>query len=233
MKKKKISIPAVWMTVYSDLITNLTLFFMMLFASVLIAISKGYSEEEFREYMLKGITTGVYSEAPKKQSYLKTGEKFSKIEGVSGVRVGDQELRIVLPEPVLFDEGLAKIKDSGRETLNEVGKILGSGKYMVTVEGHTCDLPIIQTPPKGKKRWQLAMERSTGLGPYYSNRELSGARALQVLRFLVKEKLIAPERISVSAYGPAVPLVPNIDESGRKKNRRVELKIVLYGGSRL
>ena len=28
-------------------------------------------------------------------------------------------------------------------------------------------------------RWQLAMARSTGLGPYYSNRELSAARALQ------------------------------------------------------
>ena len=51
IKKKKISMPVVWLTVYSDLITNEALFFMMLFASVLIAYQKGMTQEEFRDYM--------------------------------------------------------------------------------------------------------------------------------------------------------------------------------------
>ena len=44
IKKKKISMPVVWLTVYSDLITNEALFCMMLFASVLIAYQKGMTQ---------------------------------------------------------------------------------------------------------------------------------------------------------------------------------------------
>lgn len=226
IKKKKLNIPVVWMTVYSDLITNEALFFMMLFASVLIAYQKGMTQEEFRDYM-KGVSTAIYHKEAVAKAMTETSKKLSKIEGVSGVKVGDKDLRIVLPEPVLFESGQAKLKETARTVLTNVGTTLAPTRYILTVEGYTDDVPIRQTAPAGMKRWQLSMARSTGLGPYYSNRELSAARALQVLQFFSREKLIAPERLSANAYGEFMPAAPNDSDANRARNRRIEIKLVL------
>ncbi|MDO8806120.1 MAG: OmpA family protein [Elusimicrobiota bacterium] len=226
MKKKKLSIPVVWLCVYSDLITNEALFFMMLFASVLIAYQKGMTEQEFRDYM-KGVSTAIYQKEAAVKTITETAKKLSKIEGISGVNIGEKDLHIVLPEPVLFESGQAKLKETARDVLNKIGTTLAPTRYILSVEGHTDDVPILQTAPAGMKRWQLAMARSTGLGPYYSNRELSAARALQVLQFFTREKLLAPERVSASAYGEFMPAAPNNSDANRATNRRIEIRLVL------
>jgi len=226
IKKKKLNVPSVWLTVYSDLITNEALFFMMLFASVLIAYQKGMTQQEFKDYM-RGVSTAIYHKEAVTKAMTKTGNKLSRVEGVAGVKMSEKDLRIILPEPMLFEPGQAKLKDGARDVLINVGTILAPTRYNLTVEGYTDDTPVTQTAPPGMKRWQLAMARSTGLGPYYSNRELSAARALQVLLFLTREKIIIPERISASAYGDSMPLVPNTSAENRRQNRRVEIKLVL------
>jgi len=226
MKKKKLNVPVVWMTVYSDLITNEALFFMMLFASVLIAYQKGMTEQEFRDYM-KGVSTAIYQKEAAAKTITETAKKLSKIEGITGVNIGEKDLRIVLPEPVLFESGQAKLKETARDVLLNIGNTLAPTRYVLSVEGHTDDVPILQTAPAGLKRWQLAMARSTGLGPYYSNRELSAARALQVLQFFTREKLLAPERLSASAYGEFMPAAPNDSDENRATNRRIEIRLVL------
>lgn len=226
IKKKKLNIPVVWLTVYSDLITNEALFFMMLFASILIAYQKGMSEQEFKDYM-RGISTSIYHKEAVTRAITTTGKKLSRIEGVSGVIMGEKDLRIVLPELVLFESGRAMLKDSARDVLSNVGDVLAPTRYSLAIEGYTDDVPINQTAPPGLKRWQLAMARSTGLGPYYSNRELSAARALQVLKFFAREKLLAPERLSVTAYGEFMPAAPNDSDANRARNRRIEIKLVL------
>ncbi|MDD5208987.1 MAG: flagellar motor protein MotB [Elusimicrobiales bacterium] len=226
VKKKKLNVPVVWMTVYSDLITNEALFFMMLFASVLIAYQKGMTQQEFRDYM-KGVSSAIYHKEAAAKAMTETGNKLAKIAGVSGVKLSDKDLRIVLPEQVLFESGQAKLKDAAREVLTNVGHTLAPTRYILTVEGYTDDVPITQTAPPGLKRWQLAMARSTGLGPYYSNRELSAARSLQVLQFFTRERLLPPERLSASAYGEFMPAAPNDSDANRAKNRRIEIKLVL------
>jgi|GEM_PF-1580649 len=226
LKKKSLKTPVVWMTVYSDLITNEALFFMMLFASVLIAYQKGFTEQEFRDYM-RGISTSIYKKEAAAKTMTETGRKLAKIEGIASVKLGEKDLRIVLPEPVLFESGQARLKEEGKAVLTEVGKVLASSRYDLEIEGHTDDVPITQTAPAGMKRWQLAMARSTGLGPYYSNRELSAARSLQVLQYFTREGLLAPERVSAAAYGEHMPSGPNDSDENRAKNRRIEIKLVL------
>lgn len=226
IKKKKLNVPVVWMTVYSDLITNEALFFMMLFASVLIAYQKGMTEQEFRDYM-KGVSSSIYKKEAAVKAMTETGKKLQKIEGIAGVTVGDRELRIVLPEPVLFESGQAKLKEEAGPVLAGIGSTLAPTRYNVVVEGYTDDVPVTQTAPPGMKRWQLAMARSTGLGPYYSNRELSAARALQVLKFLTRPGMLPSERLAASAYGEYMPVVPNDSEAHRAKNRRIEIKLTL------
>ena len=226
IKKKKLNVPVVWMTVYSDLITNEALFFMMLFASVLIAYQKGMTQQEFKDYM-KGVSSAIYHKEAAAKAMTETGKKLAKIERVSGVTRGEKDLRIILPEPVLFESGQAKLKDEARDVLLNVGNTLGPTRYTLSIEGYTDDVPISQTAPPGLKRWQLAMARSTGLGPYYSNRELSAARALQVLQFFTREKVLAPERLSASAYGEFMPAAPNDSDENRATNRRIEIRLVL------
>lgn len=228
IKKKKLNVPVVWLCVYSDLITNEALFFMMLFASVLIAYQKGWTEQEFRDYM-KGVSTAIYHKEAVTQVITETAKKLAKIEGVSGIKVGEKDLRIVLPEPVLFESGKAKLKDAARDVLVNIGNTLAPTRYILAIEGYTDNVPILQTAPPGLKRWQLSMARSTGLGPYYSNRELSAARALQVLQFFTREKLLAPERVSASAYGEFMPTAPNDSDKNRAKNRRIEIRLLLKG----
>ena len=214
------------MTVYSDLITNEALFFMMLFASVLIAYQKGMTQQEFKDYM-KGVSTAIYQKEAAVKKITETAKKLAKIEGISGVKVGEKDLRIVLPEPVLFESGKAKLKDTARDVLLNIGTTLAPTRYTLAVEGYTDNVPILQTAPPGLKRWQLSMARSTGLGPYYSNRELSAARALQVLQFFTREKLLAPERLSASAYGEFMPAAPNDSDVNRARNRRIEIRLLL------
>lgn len=226
LKKKTLKTPTVWMTVYSDLITNEALFFMMLFASVLIAYQKGFTEQEFKDYM-RGISTSIHKKEAAVKTMTETGMKLAKIEGIASVKLGEKDLRIVLPEPVLFESGQARLKDEGKLVLTEVGKVLASSRYDLEIEGHTDDVPITQTAPAGMKRWQLAMARSTGLGPYYSNRELSAARSLQVLQYFTRERLLAPERVAAAAYGEYMPAGPNDSDANRARNRRIEIKLVL------
>jgi chemotaxis protein MotB len=58
------------------------------------------------------------------------------------------------------------------------------------------------------------------------NWELSAARALSVLRYLVDDKGVGPERVSAIGYGEYRPVSENDSAAGRKLNRRVEIVIL-------
>jgi chemotaxis protein MotB len=224
-KKKKLNIPTIWMTVYGDFITNETLFFMLMFGTILMALQQGLSQEELNELMNKVSPEARQEEKARQSTIEKAKNEMASIEGVSGVALSERELDITLPESVLFEAGQARLKETARVTLAQVGKALAQSSDMIVVEGHTCDLPVQQQPAQGKARWELALDRATGLGPYYSNRELSAARALQVVKFFTKEKILPPERLVASACGSAQPLYPNDSSANRVKNRRIEIRV--------
>ncbi len=76
----------------------------------------------------------------------------------------------------------------------------------IRVEGHTDSVPI-------------------STARYSSNWELSGARALRVVRYLITRG-VAPDRISAAAYGPYRPIADNGTAEGRARNRRIEIVLV-------
>lgn len=61
---------------------------------------------------------------------------------------------------------------------------------------------------------------------YNSNQELSRARAESVASYLSKENEINPQHISVVGYAAAKPVASNGTETGRKKNRRIEIQLL-------
>jgi len=140
---------------------------------------------------------------------------FGKLREVLGRRsdfqvVGD---RFVFPSDVLFDSGSDILRpeatpqlDKLAEALTELeGKIPGDIAWVLRVDGHTDARPIA-TPQ------------------FASNWELSSARAISVLRYLMQAG-VSPARLAAAGFGEFQPIDPNDSEAALRKNRRIELKL--------
>lgn len=120
----------------------------------------------------------------------------------------DRGLVLTFVSEVLFDSGKAVIKKEAYDALDKVAGVLESGAagMNVGVEGHTDNQPIKYST------WK-------------SNWDLSGARALAVLNYLLG-KGVEPGRLSFIGYGEFKPVASNDTKEDRQKNRRVEIVIL-------
>ena len=124
--------------------------------------------------------------------------------------VGD---RFVFQSEVLFPKGSADLTPAGRKELDKLAEaILELEKqippdinWILRVDGHT-DADPINTPR------------------FRSNWELSTARALSVVNYLIS-KGVSPKRLAAAGFGEFHPLDPRDTEEAKAKNRRIELKL--------
>ena len=142
-------------------------------------------------------------------------EFFGRLREVLGNRpdiqvVGD---RFVFQSEVLFDSGSADLADEGQiqvaalaETLGEIAsEIPPDIDWVLRVDGHTDRIPI-------------------NTAQFPSNWELSTARAISVVKFLVEHGIPA-ERLAATGFGEFQPLDARGDEFAFRRNRRIELKL--------
>ena len=118
-------------------------------------------------------------------------------------------LVITVVGDLLFDSGKSIIRREAYSLLDKVAKVLGENvpENNVGIEGHTDNQPIKYSG------WK-------------SNWELSSARALSVLHYLVNDKGISPERLSAVGYGEFQSVASNDSKEGQQLNRRVEIVIL-------
>lgn len=109
-----------------------------------------------------------------------------------------------MSEHTLFGLGSADITAEALPLLQKVGAIISKTAYLIRIEGHTDNLPI-------------HTER------YPSNWELSTARAVNVLRYFIKNHDVDPRRLAAEGFSEFHPLVANDTAENREKNRRVEI----------
>jgi chemotaxis protein MotB len=134
----------------------------------------------------------------------------AEISHISGLEVAVKGENVILrmPEVMLFDPGKAELNSSLQPALRRVGQVLGNfPQARLKITGHTDDRPI-------------------RTAQYASNWELSGARAAAVARSLVQGGYKA-ERITIQGMADHSPLLPNINDYNRGRNRRVEVEIEL------
>lgn len=62
-------------------------------------------------------------------------------------------------------------------------------------------------------------------GSEQHNYELGQRRAASVARYLIARKKVDPLRVTTMSYGDSIPIARNTTESGRKKNRRIEILV--------
>lgn len=109
---------------------------------------------------------------------------------------------------VLFGSGQATLSANGRRELNRVIDRINRDYpgWSIRVYGHTDSQKIV------KSKWK-------------DNLHLSGARAMEVRRYMVA-KGIRAENIETIAMGASNPVASNSTNTGRQRNRRVEIAVV-------
>ena len=147
-----------------------------------------------------------------REAQSRLDEDFALLVAAEGMKIEREgaEIRILLPERLLFESGSADPSEEGAALLARLGPHLQSmTRGQIFVEGHTDDRPI---------HGALAAEFAT-------NWELSTARATRVVRRFVADACIDPARLTASGFADTRPLASNETEEGRATNRRIEVRI--------
>jgi chemotaxis protein MotB len=141
---------------------------------------------------------------------------FGKLREILGNRpdirvVGD---RFVFQSELFFDSGTASLRPEGKAELDQVaGALLDLDKqipseinWVLRVDGHTDIRPVSAT------------------SPFKSNWELSAARAISVVQYLIS-KGVSPQRLVAAGFGEFQPIDPGTTDEAYNRNRRIELKL--------
>jgi chemotaxis protein MotB len=132
--------------------------------------------------------------------------KFKKMmeSGKIKIRIANNKMIVEMASAILFPSGKAKLSEEGETALAEVASILSTiGDRAFQVAGHTDNIPIDNKN-------------------FGSNWELSAARAVAVVEFMI-EKGMAAENLSAAGYADTQPVAGNLSEEGRAQNRRIEI----------
>jgi chemotaxis protein MotB len=213
------------MVTYSDMITLVLAFFILLFSFSVI------DNVKFQEILSSIRTTltgaqGILSGSPHSPPLSESGEfadetldptiitfetiqtyiREAGLESTMTIYLEERGIILQISDALLFDPAKADLKPDALDMLTYMAEVLGRIDNPVIIEGHTDNVPI-----------------NTFLFP--SNWELSVARAVVVLRYLVESKGLAPERFAASGYGEFQPVDSNLTPEGRARNRRVNIVI--------
>jgi chemotaxis protein MotB len=142
-------------------------------------------------------------------------EFFGRLRAILGNRpdihiVGD---RFVFQSEVFFDTGQATLLPEGTAELDTVANAL---------------LDLDKQIPK-EIAWVLRVDGHTDVRPvngptFHSNWELSSARAISVVQYLISRGVPA-QRLVAAGFAEYQPIDPGNTEEAYKKNRRIELKL--------
>lgn len=217
-----------WLVSYADFITLLFAFFTVLYATAQTDAGKvnklvGAVERSF--------SAGIFSSGSNELMFVTPGNTSGREIIDLGMNLKDVEtkislelkdgkvsaesiklerhaegLTVLLQTKSFFTPGSDTLRPEALAILPGVVNILKQSQHKLRIEGHTDDMPIHN-------------ER------FPSNWELSTARALSVLRFLILSG-VAPERLAVAGLAEYKPLQSNTTTEGRSRNRRVEIVIL-------
>ena len=142
-------------------------------------------------------------------------EFFGRLRDVLGSQPGIRIVgdRFVFQSEVLFRKGSDQLESEGQKQIQQLAgtlraitvKIPKNIDWILRVDGHTDQIPIRTTR-------------------FPSNWELSTARAISVVKFLV-QRGISPTNLAATGFGEFQPIDPRDTEEAYIRNRRIELKL--------
>ncbi|WP_059172687.1 flagellar motor protein MotB [Bacillus sp. FJAT-27445] len=219
-----------WLIPYADLLTLLLALFIVLYAASNIDAAKYQSIMESFKSELTGTkipdkNEGLTPQLPtpglpqkEEQEEKKDTEldalkiklenyiKNNKLEAVVSLQESKKGVEVSLKDVILFDSGRAELKARSFKTLDGMVGLINTVPNMVSIEGHTDNVPATNTI-------------------YRTNWELSAARAASVLYYF-ESKNVKSSRLQFSGFGEYHPLFPNDTDERRQANRRVTIVIL-------
>lgn len=224
-----------WLMTYSDMMNNLLVLFMVLYAMSVMDMSKFEAlarelSNTFSTVPMTDSTNWVnYDElisidAPALEKTLDDRQKkeFDEIYKTLKIKIkrngyenllfmekGENFIKFRFGDNILFYPDSPIIKSNDVEVLTFIGNILSEIDPMIqTIEigGHTA---------------------TTGEATAsFFSWELSSERAIAVLKYLVQHCNLNESKMSISGYSRYHPIADNDTEESRQLNRRVEIKII-------
>jgi chemotaxis protein MotB len=182
-------------------------------ASLELARAQGKAKDVRIEELGKELNLALANKVNELQRYR--SDFFGKLRAVLGNRsdiqvVGD---RFVVPSELLFSSGTDELTSAARvqldqlaATLREVSAEIPSElDWVLRIDGHTDKRPI--STPRFPSNW-----------------ELSSARAIAIVKYLVLQG-IPPRRLAANGFGEFRPLDPAENEAAYAINRRIEIQL--------
>tara|TARA_E500000075_G_scaffold50430_1_gene45341 strand:+ start:3737 stop:5419 length:1683 start_codon:yes stop_codon:yes gene_type:complete len=179
------------------------------------ALAKVASEQKIRAQLEEKERKRLETETKNLREYRSVFfGRLKKILGdIEGIDVvGD---RFVFSSEVLFDRGSADIGMAGKVQLDTISNVLKdiSKKipkdinWVLRVDGHTDKTPVSQN------------------SVFNDNWELSQARSLSVVKYMINTHKIDPKRMSAAGFGEHQPISFSNSKEALAKNRRIEFKL--------
>jgi len=220
-KKQAVGAP-MWMVTFSDMVTLLLTFFVLMLSMAnmdQVKFEKA-SNSLAGAFGVMGSSRQAEQVPPRVVSYVPVADDFTaKVFRRIRVKMHElrlnQEIKLVkdrgavilrVDEAVLFASGESRLNPEAGPILRKVAELVGPLPLNMKIEGHTDDR-----------------------GAEMANWELSVDRAVAVLRFLATNQLLPMTRMAATGYGSQKPLFPNNSDRERALNRRVEFVLESQG----
>lgn len=209
-----------WMTTYGDMVTLLLCFFVMLLSFSTIQEAKFHDAvsslkgafgvlKNPESVIMKDEVVVPRADTNEWQEMLHELQKVRMVLAEEGLA---EEVRLTIEKdgvtiqistPMLFEPAKADLKPGSSKVLDRLAAALMKLDTETRIEGHTDNVPISSEQ-------------------FPSNWELSAARSMAVLKYLIGQGL-PPQRLVAVGYGEYQPIAPNDTEEGRHRNRRVDI----------
>ncbi|MCL4294721.1 MAG: OmpA family protein [Anaerolineae bacterium] len=231
-----------WLLTYADMITLLMVFFVVMFSmantdlkkfaqvaesmseafhvinigtkpgAVIVGQSKGGSSQQPSPNFFEMLS-------PRQRDFVSVTSELTafasqaNLTGEISVNMNLEGVIISLSNGLIFESGSAELKPESLETLHKIAEVLRTINNPVRIEGHTDNTP-------------------TNDPRYPTNWELSVARAVSIVRYLIEQEGIAPERLLPAGHAEYAPVAPNDSRANRTLNRRADIIIIYPNESR-
>ncbi|MCR4441835.1 MAG: OmpA family protein [Peptococcaceae bacterium] len=213
-----------WLISYADFITLLFILFIILYSFSQIDIQK-YKQmaaslagefggsNPIMEHQGQGHSEEKSPAEIENETLARLAEEIRAYGQQRGItpnlafRVDERGLHISITGTVLFNDASAALTPQAKEFISIIFEQLKNLPNPILIEGHTDNRPI-------------------NTREFPSNWELSAARSINLVRYLIEEYKFDPRRLSSAAYGEYRPVAPNDTPENQAKNRRVEIIIL-------
>lgn len=213
-----------WLVTYSDLVTLILTFFVLLYT-----MTSGVEEKAFNSFLqyfqkhssflpeAAAVTESILNQVDPEILEKEAEEQMERwqafvdfleeqqLSDVVEVNMIIGGIKITLSDSLTFDSGSSALLPKAKEVLNKVADLMIHKVEEIEVQGHTDDVPIARD------------------SFYRTNWHLGAARAVSVVQYLHQSSNMEASRFKAASFGEYRPVASNDTPEGRLRNRRVEI----------